>query len=574
MAQIVFITPNDRNSYVYESAGTLILATILRSAGLDVEIKPFLQFGDAHDFSSFLEQAEKQIKAADPKIVSFYTRCDNFHIMLKLAERIHQICDAYIVFGGPHADITAEATLRSIPYVDYVCRGEGETTVLPFFTSLLNGTPDLSIPGLAYRKDGDVVTNPRPAMLEDLDTTPMIDYSFVDYDMPADGEPFPIDAGRGCPFGCTYCSTKTFWGRKYRLKSPQRLVDEMVALYERFGVTYVVFTHDMFTMNRKLVIETCRLIKALPYELTWRCSSRLDCLDKELIDIMADAGLVGMQIGVESGSPRMQKLINKNLKLDGLLDTFHYIHEKGISILASFIFGFPEETEEDVSLTLDLLGKLAPYRNIGCQTHLLTFLPGTEMSLKYKDQLTQELTRSDSFAMDVAQEECADLIAANPELFWHFRDYRTPLRDKLKDFTLFFYMWKDMPAVITHIAQAYTPETMIQMYFKFAEANKEFLEKTRHLDTVEQYSQLLEADKFLDLYREDPYYDLMKDYARLRLFYFKLQTGQISGGTEIFCFSPTSIKEHIRLEEIPQALTFVTASRDAEGNPQMQFRTR
>jgi len=226
MADVVFITPNTLRNAKEEPIGTLLLTTILHNEGLSVSVLPFAQLGDPANFPKFLQTATRRILDEQPKIVSFYTRCDTYHIMIKMAEQLKQQADLYIVFGGPQADISAMDTLNEIPCVDFICQGEGETTIYPFFSSLLQGSPDLSVPGLVFRKDGSVFQNPRPTLIEDLDTLPHVDYSILSADDLSDNtEPFPIDVGRGCPFGCTYCSTKSFWGRKYRLKSPQRIRD-------------------------------------------------------------------------------------------------------------------------------------------------------------------------------------------------------------------------------------------------------------------------------------------------------------------------------------------------------------
>ncbi|MBE6934491.1 MAG: hypothetical protein E7462_05525 [Ruminococcaceae bacterium] len=149
MSKVVFITPNLTRSVREEPVGTLLLATILRNNGIDASILQFYDFGDMSSFDVFLDNAIRSISELRPKIISFYTRCDTYHISLKLAAQLkHTLPGAYIVFGGPQADISATQTLNAFPYVDFICCGEGENVVTPFFTSLLANQPDLSTPGL------------------------------------------------------------------------------------------------------------------------------------------------------------------------------------------------------------------------------------------------------------------------------------------------------------------------------------------------------------------------------------------------------------------------------------------
>ena len=116
MSDVVFVTPN-WNGYVREEpVGTLLMATILRNHGIDPKILQFYSFGDVNDFPAFLNHALTQITALCPRIVSFYTRCDSYHVTLKIAQLVKaSLPDTYIVFGGPQSDLSAADTLRQIP---------------------------------------------------------------------------------------------------------------------------------------------------------------------------------------------------------------------------------------------------------------------------------------------------------------------------------------------------------------------------------------------------------------------------------------------------------------------------
>ena len=144
MREIVFVTPTDERNIFRESVGPLLLATILQSKGIKSHILSFASFGSPADFAEFMETGVRRICEKEPKIVSFYTRSDCYHIMLKMAQLVKARLGCPIIFAGPQADIIARETLEEIPFVDFVCCGEGENTVYPFFSSLLRGEPDLS----------------------------------------------------------------------------------------------------------------------------------------------------------------------------------------------------------------------------------------------------------------------------------------------------------------------------------------------------------------------------------------------------------------------------------------------
>lgn len=568
MCDVVFITPNMNGDIAEEVIGTLQLATILQEKGISCEILQFFRIGDLSDFATFVDNAMLMLEERNPKVISFYTRCDCYHIDLKLAKCIKERWnDKYVVFGGPQSDIMSVETIEQIPYVDYVCCGEGEMTIYPFFSSLMEGKPDLSVDGLVYRDGAKVQKNPRPVLIEDLDSLPFIDYSFfrfVNNNEKADRGYFPIDVGRGCPFACTFCSTKTFWGRKYRLKSPKRIFEEVMRAHEKFGVRRFAFAHDMFTLNRDKVIETCDLLRTVDFPIDWKCSARLDCIDKELIDIMMAAGMKRIFIGIETGSPRMQKLVNKNLKLDNAVEMLAYLKSKGVSTTASFIYGFPEETEEDVSQTMALIRELLKLKSVDVQTHLLTFHAGTELSVRYSSEVIRSKTYSDvtkNFAID----ECEEIIDAHPDLFMHMTEYKTELRTRLQYFKLFFRMWRFMQPVYQYISEKYAPERLIDMYFDFADANEETLKQNHDVASGEWFRNLLYRDRFIEKFADDENYDLISDYYRLK----QIETAEEiqNGGsiTEILCFSPSERKRCASLQDYKRCIAIVTCYKDSSG---------
>lgn len=571
MREVVFITPTDSKNILKESVGPLLLATILRSRGIESHILSFSAFGDPEDFYGFLEEGIRQICEKNPKIVSFYTRSDCFHIMLKMAKAVKERLACPVVFGGPQADIIAGRTLQEIPYVDYICCGEGETTVYPFFSSLLRGEPDLSVAGLVYRQGNEIIVNPRPALIEDLDTIPLLDYSIFPENATIDNRlAFPIDVGRGCPFGCTYCSTKTFWGRKYRLKSPKRIVEELQHYYTLFGVRHFVFQHDMFTMNKNLVMETCSLIKALPFKATWNCSARLDCIDRELIDAMADAGLYHIYLGIETGSPRMQKLVNKNLKLEGIVEKIAYLRSKNLQVTTSFIYGFPQETEEDLSLTLSLILDLLRIGRVRVQMHRCAFLPGTALFEEYKEQLTPTTAFCDMTGT-LGVTECADLFQAHPDLFQYYNEYTTDLRDKLLHIHVFMSVVKAMQSVYLYLSEKYSKETMVQMYFDFVEKNRPVLEQ-EELSTDEMVRRILNQDLYAESFTEDPLAWAISEVYRLHRMKSGAKRNELPTAMDIFRISPTEVDRGTPLGMCKEGLYMVNFVKDETGAVKVKVR--
>jgi len=139
MSDVLFVVPQYKASLRDEFSGTLLLATILKQNNIDVDIYRFYKADKSLGFHSFVKETADNIISQKPKIVSFYCRCDCYLTDIIIAKRIKEFLpDTYIVFGGPQADVSAYDTLNEIPWVDFCCRGEGETTIYPLFSALLN----------------------------------------------------------------------------------------------------------------------------------------------------------------------------------------------------------------------------------------------------------------------------------------------------------------------------------------------------------------------------------------------------------------------------------------------------
>jgi len=148
------------------------------------------------------------------------------------------------MFGGPQASLTAEHSLRSFPWIDVIGIGEGENTIESIADALCTNKDFDNIKGVAYRKHGEIICSSELNLIADLDELPFIDYSLINME---DITAVALDVGRGCPFGCTYCSTKTFWKRAFRLKSSQRILTEikyMINLSHKNNVAVIISNHD------------------------------------------------------------------------------------------------------------------------------------------------------------------------------------------------------------------------------------------------------------------------------------------------------------------------------------------
>ena len=431
-ADIVFVTPSMAPDMRQESIGTLILAKEVLLNRYEAAIVRFWEVSKKN-YNKFAEEICDRIYAHNPKIVSFYCRASEYHILIDLAKRIKNYSpETFVVFGGPQAEIVAEDTLKHFSCVDYICCGEGENTIVSLLDMIIHKKEDntkQTIPGLVYRnKSGNIVKNKLPNLLPDNYKRNFVYYDLVPINIIRNSKSVTLDVGRGCPFSCTFCSTKTFWKQKYRLRDLSNTIYEMEYVVKHFGNKLFSFSHDLFTVNKNRVLEFCDKILEIDSDIKWTCSARIDCVDEYLIERMASAGLIGIYYGIESGSERMQKIINKNLRIQSCINIVKCSIENGIAVTASFIYGFPDETYDDLNKTLELIHQLMRI-GTNVQLHFLTFENGSKMYEDYKNELTCScINQHKSFGV----KELSHEIQKHPELFSTFWNYSTMIRDEMK----------------------------------------------------------------------------------------------------------------------------------------------
>ncbi|ABC34219.1 B12 binding domain protein [Burkholderia thailandensis USAMRU Malaysia  len=367
---------------VHPHLGLLALAAVAEADGHRVQIydpKRLIRDGTLAYDATLYERASQAILAARPDGVGFTALGCSFLFALNVAALLkRREPDLPVLLGGPHATMLHRQILERFPQFDIIVRYEADEILPAVLDCLPHRTFDV-IPGLSWRATGRGsplrFTDGKPKV-EDLDLLPIASYDH--YPVEELGlSMLRIEAGRGCPFACTFCSTAGFFQRSFRLKSAERLVRELDILHQRYRVSDFKLDHDMFTVNRRKVMEFCEAVAGRDYR--WRASARIDCVDEALLKKMADAGCVNLYFGVETGSERMQKLCKKRLDLQRVEPILAAADSFGIETTASFITGYPEETGEDQDDTLDMIGRCARRASCLTQLHMLAPEPGTPL---------------------------------------------------------------------------------------------------------------------------------------------------------------------------------------------------
>ena len=360
----------------YPPLGLMYLGTYLKHLGHDVLIRNlempqnghyryvgYAELADAHQLylqalqdndHSVWQEIPNLISEVRPAVVGITSRSVQVPSALKVAELVKGYDERIrVVIGGIHA--TARPQDFDSPFVDDVIQGEGEWQC----HRLVHGPGNKVLP-----------TKP-------LNKLPIPDRSLFMEEYSLEGLGHMVTT-RGCPFQCSFCAQSVMWGSRVRYRSPCNILKEMQYLNTEYGVRDFTFWDDSFTTKRQRVEELCDLLVEKP-DWKWRCDTRMDLLNISLVQRMLYAGCHRMSLGVESGSPRILKMVRKGERLEEV--------KKKAALLRNarraypdfqwriyLMTGFPTETEEEVQMTWNLARELQADRI--CLSNFV-YYPGT-----------------------------------------------------------------------------------------------------------------------------------------------------------------------------------------------------
>jgi len=267
----------------------------------------------------------------------------------------------HVIFGGQHPSIMPEQCMKA-GCIDSLCIGEGEHVWSEFLDRMAAGTGLEGVRGLWFRRGSEVFCNPPRAEFADVDALPMPAYHLLDMEryFAIDFVRFPtssrralqIFTSRGCPYRCIYCHD--LFGKRFRGRRPELVWEEIRQLHDTYGIREFMVEDDVFNMDMERAKRICDLVIASGLRLGFQFGNglRLDRFDEELMQKLALAGTHHIAIAVESASPRIQKVIRKNLKLDRLDEVLGWARKHGIGTMGFFMLGFPGESVAEIRQTI------------------------------------------------------------------------------------------------------------------------------------------------------------------------------------------------------------------------------
>lgn len=349
-----------------------VIAGCLKSSGIegvriiDEQIHPI---GDC-DFSGIIRSVDK------PRIIGISVLTLNCGRAYEVAEKIKQVDpESLVVFGGIHPTVVPEEVLEKKD-VDVVVRGEGEETFKELVQCIQGKRDFRGILGISYKKNNQTVHNPDRPLIEDLDLIPPFPYEMFEQDLDKYPNFSGVFGSRGCPYQCSFCSSRSISGKKYRHHSVRRVVDEIKVLVRKYKQESIFLMDDNIAVNKKHFKELCDAIisEGLHNEAFFHGSLRGDNASDDILDMAYAANFRILYYGLETGSEELMKSINKGETVAVVEDAIRRAARKGFSVGTTMIFGLPSETRGDRYRTMKFVRAL-PLSSVRFNT--LTPYPGT-----------------------------------------------------------------------------------------------------------------------------------------------------------------------------------------------------
>jgi len=381
--KILFICPPSETPFKQDDEyplGLVYLASVLEKEGHEVLVKDYI----TRDWEKVKEEIINEVKISNPEVVGLSCVTMNRSSCFKLAKMIKKFRPKIkIIMGGVHATSLYEQILLNLP-IDAIVMGEGEVTTPQLVNALETGNNLNNVKGISFKDGKKVIFTGHQEPIHNLDSIPFPKHELFKDRIKKTGTALMITS-RGCPFGCTFCSTSRYWGRLWRPRSAKNVVDEIEYLKTNFPYVKRIFFHDdTLILDNKRIIDICNDILKRGIKIEWVCSGRVDRVSKEMLKKMKEAGCVRITYGVESGSPKILKSIEKNITREQIKKAIQITNEVGLDYRTYLMVGNPGESWDTIKETVEFLKEL---KNLSVESvGRLEIYPNTEIYQLAKKQ--------------------------------------------------------------------------------------------------------------------------------------------------------------------------------------------
>jgi len=327
--------------------------------------------------------------------VSFMT--NQFKEAKELIAKINKTVPSIpLVVGGVHVSSIPERSFNELPGIDIVVKGEGEQTLLEladlFSSNMQPSSAELlKIDGIFIERSGIILQSPKRENIQDVDLIPFPAWEYFEpekynifgiHESVNNAPMFLLFSSRGCPFSCSFCDSQTIFSRSFRGRSAEKIVEEMMFLYDRYGATTFDFADDLFTTKKERVYKICDAIDATGIPFKWMVNARVDTVDREMLTRMKNSGCVRVDFGVESGDEYVRGLMGKKITNQQIINAHKICLEIGLHTGSFCMVGNLGETKESVYKTAELMNDIAD----DVMVSIAIPYPGTDMYTTAKEK--------------------------------------------------------------------------------------------------------------------------------------------------------------------------------------------
>jgi radical SAM superfamily enzyme YgiQ (UPF0313 family) len=485
--KILFVHPPlNPQGEITPPLGLCSLAGWLSFNGYEVSILDFdlllKEHGEANRFVHIATILAERFLSFTPDLLcvtSMYSNSLYAAYIIRQAKKINP--GIITVAGGSHFGAQGILSLQRIEELDFVLEGEAEVA-LPEFLEGMQTQDTGRAHNLVYRNASGIQHTEKTGLI-DLDVLPniwkeiggIIDIQKYFNTIPGTSERkiMYVEAGRGCPFGCSFCATAPYWGRKYRVKKPELIVGEIEFLHKTYGYNSFILIHDLLPVNKKFISDLCDAMidRHLPVE--WMMNSRTDIDLIGYLPKLKAAGCWKFFYGIESASTRVQDAISKHLDRQVTINSLKTNLEHGILSTCSFVFGFPDETPEEISATIKLAALCKMNGAETVQFHRLRLFPPSKLSTEnIETSFDLESLKIEYPFISITENEIKEI--ENDPVF--FMGYHSPLstggtKEQLAQLEMFFHHCIALAPLTMSLCCEFYGNSLVHAFYNAVEQN-------------------------------------------------------------------------------------------------------
>ena len=347
--------------------GLLYMASYARHYGYLSRTKTTLEIFDAFTLHMGIDRFVKEITVKKPDVLGISVTSRMFLVTMASLAKIHEtLPETRIVLGGIHPTFMAKNIVKTFPFVDCVIKGEAERSFCELLVSCADNSSDIShIKGITAVRNGMIIDT-EPDMIAKLDEIPFpardlvedikYGYTWNGIDLTF-GKFTSLVTGRGCPFACNFCTNWKFSNRQLRIRSVENVISELELLKAQ-GYKSCVILDDIFTADKKRVMELCEEIKRKDIDIVLYCEGRTDSADPQMFRSMREAGFSSMLFGIESGSQKVLDFYQKHNNPEQAKIAVTNAKAANLLVIGAFMIGAPVENVQDLKETLAHISEL------------------------------------------------------------------------------------------------------------------------------------------------------------------------------------------------------------------------